>query len=102
MAVSSCRSDGLTPHQLELLYEPIILEAALQKAGSLPTYTQESQSSQGYKAEYVPEILRINETSTASVEDSGQESNASTVPDDESIESLEHSTSTVSLGDGDE
>ncbi|KAG5662036.1 hypothetical protein KAF25_004275 [Fusarium avenaceum] len=54
MAVSSWRSDGfggLTPHQLELLYEPIILEAALQKAGSLPTYTQESQSSQGYKAD---------------------------------------------------
>ncbi|KIL88665.1 hypothetical protein FAVG1_07912 [Fusarium avenaceum] len=54
MSVSSWRSDGfggLTPHQLELLYEPIILEAALQKAGSLSTYTQESQSSQGYKAD---------------------------------------------------
>lgn len=50
----------------------------------------------------VPEILRINDTSTASEEDSGQESNASTVPDDESMESLERSTSAVSLGDGDE
>lgn len=54
MAVSSWKSDGfggLTPHQLELLYEPIILEAALQKAGSLPTCAQDGQSSRGYKAD---------------------------------------------------
>jgi hypothetical protein len=50
----------------------------------------------------VPEILRINETSTASTEDSGQESNASTVPDDESMELLERSTSAITLEDGDE
>jgi hypothetical protein len=36
------------------------------------------------------------------MEDSGQESNASTVPDDESMELLERSTSAISLGDGDE
>ncbi|KAM0242150.1 hypothetical protein ACHAP5_007387 [Fusarium lateritium] len=55
MSVSSAWKSGsfggLTPPQLELLYEPIILEAALQKAGSLPTYTQESQLSQGYEAD---------------------------------------------------
>jgi hypothetical protein len=55
MAISSAWKSGgfggLTPQQLELLYEPIILEAALQKAGSLPTYTQESQSSQRYEAD---------------------------------------------------
>jgi hypothetical protein len=50
----------------------------------------------------VPEILRINETSTASMEYSGQESNASTVPDDGSMELLERSTSAISLGDGGE
>ncbi|KAM0242151.1 hypothetical protein ACHAP5_007388 [Fusarium lateritium] len=50
----------------------------------------------------VPEILRIKESSTDSMEDSGQESNASTIPDDGGIESLDRSTSAMSLRDGDE
>ncbi|KAF5675776.1 hypothetical protein FHETE_2379 [Fusarium heterosporum] len=40
---------GLTPHQVELLYEPIILEVALKKVRTFPTYEDESQSC-GYEA----------------------------------------------------
>ncbi|KAL6912551.1 hypothetical protein FSST1_010311 [Fusarium sambucinum] len=43
--------DGLTPHQLGLLYEPIVLELALQKVGAYPTYPHEKQSIVKYKAE---------------------------------------------------
>ncbi|KAI3574048.1 hypothetical protein IWW34DRAFT_872589 [Fusarium oxysporum f. sp. albedinis] len=42
---------GLTPHQLEVLYAPIILEYALQKVGTLPVYSHESQSTEKYEAE---------------------------------------------------
>ncbi|EGU77942.1 hypothetical protein FOXB_11552 [Fusarium oxysporum f. sp. conglutinans Fo5176] len=42
---------GLTPHQLETLYAPIILEYALQKVGTLPAYSHESQSTEKYEAE---------------------------------------------------
>ncbi|KAI1044959.1 hypothetical protein LB503_013580 [Fusarium chuoi] len=42
---------GLTPHQLEVLYEPIILECALREVGPPPTYSHESQSTEKYEAE---------------------------------------------------
>lgn len=42
---------GLTPDQLEVLYEPIILESVLQEAGPTPTYAHESQSTGTYEAE---------------------------------------------------
>ncbi|KAF4953250.1 hypothetical protein FGADI_6116 [Fusarium gaditjirri] len=42
---------GLTSHQLELLYEPILLEVALKEVGKFPTYPHESQSTGEYKAE---------------------------------------------------
>ncbi|SCV61370.1 uncharacterized protein FFFS_15939 [Fusarium fujikuroi] len=42
---------GLTPHQLEVLYEPIILECALRDVGPPPTYSHESQSTEKYEAE---------------------------------------------------
>lgn len=42
---------GLTPHQLEVLYGPIILECALREVGPPPTYSHESQSTENYEAE---------------------------------------------------
>ncbi|KAG4291641.1 hypothetical protein FPRO06_13862 [Fusarium proliferatum] len=42
---------GLTPHQLEVLYEPIILECALREVGPPSTYSHESQSTEKYEAE---------------------------------------------------
>ncbi|KAF4999909.1 hypothetical protein FGRMN_2147 [Fusarium graminum] len=43
---------GLTPQQLELLYEPIVLEHTLQKAGKLPAYAQEDESPETYETEF--------------------------------------------------
>ncbi|KAF4962941.1 hypothetical protein FSARC_9014 [Fusarium sarcochroum] len=39
---------GLTPQQRQLLYEPIILECALQKTGNLPVYKPEGQPPSDY------------------------------------------------------
>ncbi|KAG8354244.1 hypothetical protein FVEN_g7674 [Fusarium venenatum] len=51
LAWQSDNFDGLTPHQLGVLYEPIVLELALQKAGTFPTYPHEKQSTVKYEAE---------------------------------------------------
>ncbi|RFN42553.1 hypothetical protein FIE12Z_12791 [Fusarium flagelliforme] len=54
MSVSQAwRSADLTPEQLEALYQPILLEDALHKAATFPTYPHESdnQSAGTYQAE---------------------------------------------------
>jgi hypothetical protein len=47
----SASFSGLTSHQLEVLYEPIVLECALIEAGTTSTYTHKSQSLERYEAE---------------------------------------------------
>ncbi|RGP64194.1 hypothetical protein FSPOR_8012 [Fusarium sporotrichioides] len=47
----SASFSGLTSHQLEVLYEPIVLESALIEFGTTSTYTHKSQSLERYEAE---------------------------------------------------
>jgi hypothetical protein len=64
LAWQSDNFGGLTPHQLEVLYAPIILEYALQKVGTLPTYPHESQSTGKYEAE-MPDLKAFQFMSTS-------------------------------------
>ena len=50
LAWQSDKYDGLTPHQLGVLYEPLVLELALHKAAPFSISSNENQSSVKYKA----------------------------------------------------